>query len=117
MKEAKQNPLSVFQPNCSTLSSLNKRSISVPLNFFFLIEYGKYLQYKKRCKKIGLKDNSKNFYSFCHLASVKEIKNNYEFLKEADSLALCAEYNNVKNAFENFFLGIRKFPKYKTRKD
>ena len=44
MKEAKQNPLSVFQPNCSTLSSLNKRSISVPLNFFFRIEYGKYLQ-------------------------------------------------------------------------
>ena len=82
-----------------------------------IYEYGKYLQYKKRCKKIGLKDNSKNFYSFCHLASVKEIKNNYEFLKEADSLALCAEYNNVKNAFENFFLGIRKFPKYKTRKD
>ena len=82
-----------------------------------IYKYGKYLQYIKRCKKIGLKENPKHFYSFCKLSSVTEIKNNYEFLKEADSLALCAEYNNVKNAFQNFFLGIRKFPKYKTRKD
>lgn len=82
-----------------------------------IYKYGKYLQYRKRCKKIGLKENPKHFYSFCKLSSVTEIKNNYEFLKEADSLALCAEYNNVKKAFENFFLRIRKFPKYKTRKD
>lgn len=80
-------------------------------------EYGKYLQYKKRCKKMGLKENIKSFYNLCHLDSVTHIKNSYPFLKEADSLALCAEYNNVKNAFNNFFLGIRKFLKYKSRKD
>lgn len=82
-----------------------------------IYNYGKFLQYTKRCKKIGLKSNPKNFYSFCKLATVTQIKNSYEFLKKADSLALCAEYNNLKNAFNNFFIGLRKFPKHKSRKD
>ena len=29
-----------------------------------IYEYGKYLQYKKRCKKIGLKQSPKTYYSF-----------------------------------------------------
>ncbi len=82
-----------------------------------IYNYGKYVQYLKRCKKIGIKKNPKQFYSFCKLASVKQIKDSYKFLKKADSLALCAEYNNLKHAFENFFLKLRKFPKHKTRKD
>ena len=82
-----------------------------------IYNYGKFLQYTKRCKKIGLKSNQKNFYSFCKLITVAQIKNSYEFLKKADSLALCAEYNNLKNAFNNFFAGLRKFPKHKSRKD
>lgn len=82
-----------------------------------IYNYGKYLQYKKRCKKIGIKANPKSFYSFCKLTTVTQIKKSYEFLKEADSLALCAEYNNLKNAFNNFFLNLRSFPKHKSRKD
>lgn len=82
-----------------------------------IYEYGKYLQYLKRCKKVGIKKDSKKFYSFCKLSSVTQIKESYTFLKKADSLALCAEYNNLQNAFNNFFLNLRKFPKHKARKD
>lgn len=82
-----------------------------------IYEYGKYLQYVKRCKKVGIKEDSKKFYSFCKLSSVTQVKESYSFLKKADSLALCAEYNNLKNAFNNFFLNLRNFPKHKSRKD
>lgn len=82
-----------------------------------IYEYGKYLQYVKRCKKVGIKEDSKKFYSFCKLSSVTQVKESYSFLKKADSLALCAEYNNLQNAFNNFFLNLRKFPKHKSKKD
>lgn len=82
-----------------------------------IYEYGKFLQFAKRCRKIGLKKEPKKFHEFFREISIPKLKLSYNFLKSADSLALCAEYNNLKNAFNNFFLGIREFPKHKTRKD
>lgn len=46
-------------------------------------------------------------------------KNNYEWLKEVDSQALCSAWVNLKAAFDNFFKHPDKFgfPNFKSKKD
>ncbi|WP_099301965.1 IS200/IS605 family element RNA-guided endonuclease TnpB [Bacillus sp. Marseille-P3800] len=41
----------------------------------------------------------------------------YEFLKEPDSLALSNAQMNLNSAYENFFKGTAKFPKFKSKKN
>ena len=40
----------------------------------------------------------------------------YPYLKEVDSQALTSAWLNLKNAFNNFFKGTHKYPKYKSKK-
>ena len=48
-----------------------------------------------------------------------QYKDEYEFLKEADSLALCNAQLDLERAFKNFFTNPGKFnyPKFKSKKD
>lgn len=80
-------------------------------------EYNRYKKYKRRCDRIGQIVNKKEFNKSVHLSSVTEIKKIYIYLKEADSLALCAEWNNLNKSFMNFFKHRCNFPKFKNRKD
>ena len=45
-----------------------------------------------------------------------QYKNDYPFLKEADSLALCNEQLFLEKALNSFFTGTAGFPKFKSRK-
>ena len=40
----------------------------------------------------------------------------YDFLNEVDSLALCNVQMNLELAYSNYFQGLAKFPKYKSKK-
>ena len=44
-------------------------------------------------------------------------KEDYPFLKEVDSLALCNAQLNRNSAFKGFFRGQNKFPKYKSKRN
>ena len=41
----------------------------------------------------------------------------YPYLKEVDSQALTSAWLNLKNAFNNFYKGTHKYPRYKSKKN
>lgn len=47
----------------------------------------------------------------------KQIRDKYEWMKEADSQALCNTYQDLNAAYSNFFNKRTKFPKFKKNKD
>jgi len=69
---------------------------------------------------LGLKQT---FYKEYDFAKIKDpdlltfIKNEYWFMKHADSQGLCNTYMDCMKAYKNFFKGITKFPKFKKKKD
>ena len=47
----------------------------------------------------------------------KQIRDKYEWMKEADSQGLCNTYQDLNSAYTNFFNKRTKFPKFKKNKD
>ena len=47
---------------------------------------------------------------------VSEYKEEYDFLKEVDSLGLAFTKKNLDTAYSRFFKGTSKFPKFKSKK-
>lgn len=48
---------------------------------------------------------------------LKSFKEEWDWLTEADSQALANAYMDMKQAYQNFFDGRTKYPRYKTKKD
>lgn len=69
---------------------------------------------------LGLK---RTFYKEYDFAKIKDtefltfIKNEYWFMKHADSQGLCNTFMDCMKAYKNFFKGLSKFPKFKKKKD
>ena len=47
----------------------------------------------------------------------KKIKSKYNWMKNSDSQGLCNTYQDLNNAYNNFFFKRAKFPKFKKKKD
>ncbi len=67
-----------------------------------------------------LKNHKEQLNSYKY-RSEKQLKTEFEFLKEVDSKALQSSTRNLFRAFQNFYKGLKKkhligFPKFKTRK-
>ena len=46
---------------------------------------------------------------------LKSFKEEWEWLKEADSQGLANAYMDMKQAYQNFFTGKSKYPRYKSK--
>ncbi|MFA5299749.1 MAG: RNA-guided endonuclease TnpB family protein [Lutibacter sp.] len=69
------------------------------------------------CKQLAYKSQTKrNFTTFDLIYQIPELKEEFPFLKEINSHAFNAALSNLESAYNNFFRGITKFPKYKSRK-
>ncbi|MEG1705611.1 MAG: transposase [Clostridia bacterium] len=79
--------------------------------------YKEYKKYKKKCEKNNIVVDREKFNKKYEIPSVSEIKKIYPFLKTADSLALCAEWNNINKSFLNYFDHRCKFPRFKCNTD
>jgi len=69
--------------------------------------------YKNNNKSLSYNDNANN---------LKELKKEYEWLKEIDSIALQQTLKDLDQAYKNFFRRVKKgegigFPKFKSRKN
>ncbi|MEG0872620.1 MAG: RNA-guided endonuclease TnpB family protein [Clostridia bacterium] len=82
-----------------------------------IVEYERYKKNAIKFEKVGKKLDLTKFNKSANLPSIPSIKNKYPYLKEADSLALCAEWGNLNRAFSNFYSKRCKFPRYKKRND
>lgn len=76
-----------------------------------------YHQYLEACDRAGIRVNRDKFNQINRQVSIPSIKDRFPFLKTVDSLALCSEWWNLKNAVQNYHAGRAKFPRYKSRKD
>lgn len=47
----------------------------------------------------------------------KKIRDKYEWMKEADSQALCNTYQDLNSAYSRFFNNVSKFPRFKKKKE
>ena len=48
---------------------------------------------------------------------LKSFKEEWEWLKEADSQGLANAYMDMNQAYQNFFTGKSNYPRYKSKKD
>ena len=79
--------------------------------------YNEFVRYSKKCEEKEINLEEKVFSKSHKLTRMSEIKKADERYAKVDSLALCAELSHINRAFENFYSGRAKFPKYKKRKD
>lgn len=79
--------------------------------------YRCFSKYRNVCEESGIIIDKSNFNKLNKEPSIPKIKEKFPLLKDVDSLALCAEWNNLNKAFSNFNSKTNKFPKYKNRKD
>ena len=96
---------------------LNEKQIDLASQTFGCsrLIYNKYLSerqdyYKETNKTLSISDYKKNY-----LNPLKK-KEEFNFLKEVDKFALESAVENVKDAFDRFFKGQNKFPKFKNKR-
>lgn len=81
--------------------------------------FNKMLEERKRVYQ-EVRDDKKLLYTYKYKTE-KQYKQEYPFLKEADSKALQSEWRHLKCAYDNFFKNIKKgikkgFPKFKSKR-
>ncbi len=79
--------------------------------------YRCFSKYQNSCEELGIILDKNNFNKLNKEPSIPKIKEKFPLLKDVDSLALCAEWNNLNKAFSNFNSKRTNFPKYKDIKD
>ncbi|MEG2310861.1 MAG: transposase [Clostridia bacterium] len=82
-----------------------------------IIVFYTYRSYIKKCNEQGVQPNICEINKHNQMPSLPSIKKQYPFTKTVDSLALCAELNNVNKAFKNYNEHRCKFPTFKKTKD
>lgn len=64
----------------------------------------------------SLKDDKESLYKYKYTTE-KSFKNQYEFMKEIDSISLQQTRRNLEQSYKNFFRKTHKFPKYKSKRN
>ncbi len=79
--------------------------------------FHQFVEYSNDCQKKGINLEEKIFSKKHKLSKIKDLKNLDKRYLKVDSLSLYSELSHLNRAFENFYSGRTKFPKYKKRKD
>lgn len=79
--------------------------------------FNQFINYSNECYKKEVNVDEKAFSESHKLPRMSKLKKVDDRYAKVDSLALCAELSHLNRAFENFYSGRAKFPKYKKRKD
>lgn len=82
---------------------------------FYLNEKNQF--YEKEIKPLGNDKKARNaVWKTFEETPLAELKKQYPFLKEADSQGIANAYMNLKTAYQKFYSGLAKLPKFHSRK-
>ena len=82
---------------------------------FYLNEKNQF--YEKEIKSLGNDKKARNaVWKTFEETSLAELKKQYPFLKEADSQGIANAYMNLRTAYQKFYSGLAKLPKFHSRK-
>ena len=82
---------------------------------FYLNEKNQF--YEKEIKPLGNDKKARNaVWGLFEETPLSELKKQYPFLKEADSQGIANAYMNLRTAYQKFYLGLAKLPKFHSRK-
>ena len=82
---------------------------------FYLNEKNQF--YEKEIKPLGNNKKARNaVWKTFEETPLAELKKQYPFLKEADSQGICNAYMNLRAAYQKFYSGLAKLPKFHSRK-
>lgn len=74
--------------------------------------------YDKNIKDKELSKTEKSeIYKSYKAPTEKELKQQYEYMKEVSAVALQQSNNNLRTAFDRFYKGLAKFPKFHSKKE
>lgn len=72
--------------------------------------------YEKNIKDVKDKEERKEIYKGFKETPLRELKEQYPWLKESISQSICQSYIDVQRAFNRFFLGSSNHPKFHSKK-
>ena len=82
---------------------------------FYLNEKNQF--YEKEIKPLGNDKKARNaVWKTFEETSLADLKKQYPFLKEADSQGIANAYMNLRVAYQKFYSGLAKLPKFHSRK-
>ena len=82
---------------------------------FYLNEKNQF--YEKEIKPLGTDKKARNaVWKLFEETPLAELKRQYPFLKEADSQGIANAYMNLRAAYQKFYSGLAKLPKFHSRK-
>ena len=82
---------------------------------FYLNEKNQF--YEKEIKPLGNDKKARNaVWGLFEETPLSELKRQYPFLKEADSQGIANAYMNLRAAYQKFYSGLAKLPKFHSRK-
>ena len=82
---------------------------------FYLAEKNNF--YEKEIKPLGTDKKARNaVWKTFKETPLAELKKQYSFLKEADSQGIANAYMNLRIAYQKFYSGLAKLPKFHSRK-
>ena len=82
---------------------------------FYLNEKNQF--YEKEIKPLGNDKKARNaVWKTFEETSLADLKKQYPFLKEADSQGIANAYMNLRAAYQKFYSGLAKLPKFHSRK-
>ena len=82
---------------------------------FYLNEKNQF--YEKEIKPLGNDKKARNaVWKTFEETPLKDLKIKYPFLKEADSQGIANAYMNLRTAYQKFYSGLGKLPKFHSRK-
>lgn len=82
---------------------------------FYLAEKNSF--YEKEIKPLGNDKKARNaVWKTFEETPLAELKKQYPFLKEADSQGIVNAYMNLRTAYQKFYSGLAKLPKFHSRK-
>ena len=82
---------------------------------FYLNEKNQF--YEKEIKPLGNDKKARNaVWGLFEETPLSELKKQYPFLKEADSQGIANAYMNLRAAYQKFYSGLAKLPKFHSRK-
>ena len=81
---------------------------------YYLAERNQF--YNDKLKGIEDKNKRNEIYKTFQETPLKDLKLQYPWLKEADSQGICNAYMNLRTAYQNFYSGKSKLPRFHSRK-
>ena len=81
---------------------------------YYLAERSQF--YNDKIKGIEDKNKRNEIYKTFQETPLKDLKLQYPWLKEVDSQGICNAYMNLRNAYQNFYSGKSKLPRFHSRR-